>query len=210
MTQTIILPEVRPYAFILLVLAVISYLAWKPIAAIFFLLLCFVLFFFRDPARTIPADEDAIVAPADGRIIEVERLEDHPVIGGAATKITIFLSLLDVHINRAPTQGVVVETNHSKGKKYPANWRRASSRNEKNDILLDSPHGPLLVTQIAGIVGRRIVQWIDKGSAVSMGQKIGMIKFSSRTELVLPGSVQLEVEHGQKVRAGETILCHMR
>ncbi len=209
MTRTSILPEVRPYALILLALAALGAVLWPPAAIGFICLLCFVVYFFRDPERTIPEDDGVVVAPADGRVIGIERLSHHPAVNGPATKLTIFLSLLDVHVNRAPTPGIVVRTTHSKGRKYPANWRRAGSSNERNDILLDSPHGPVLVTQIAGIVGRRIVQWIGAGSPVAMGQKIGMIKFSSRTELVLPGTAPLHVSRGEKVKAGETILCRL-
>ncbi|MFH1721069.1 MAG: phosphatidylserine decarboxylase [Candidatus Altiarchaeota archaeon] len=210
MKKISIRPEALPYALACLVFGIITSFFWGPSALIFLVLLCFILFFFRDPQRYTPTDKCLIVSPADGKILSIEHLDFHPVIQAAAIKVTIFLSLFDVHINRSPVNGTLKQAIYSRGKRFPANWKRAGSKNEKNDLIIESRDFTLLVTQIAGILGRRIVQWIDVGSPLAVGQKIGMIKFSSRTEIVFPAGLNVLVKKGQKVKGGETVFCDIR
>ncbi|MFC2154148.1 phosphatidylserine decarboxylase [Candidatus Altiarchaeota archaeon] len=201
-----VLNEVLPYALACIILFSLSFFYWRPLSIGFLILFVFSIFFFRDPQRYIPHTRDVILAPADGKVVGIEGIDNHPLLEKPATKIDIVLSLLDVHINRAPVEGVVKKSIYSKGKKFPAKWDRAQSRNEKNHIVIEGKDFTVIVTQIAGIVARRIVQWVDEGNKVSLGEKIGMIKFSSRTEIIFPNNVQVLARRGQKVKAGETIL----
>ena len=173
------------------------------IASIFFLGAAFTFYFFRDPERKILATDDQIVAPADGKIIAIDEYKEN---GQLFTKISIFLSIVDVHINRAPVAGKIDKLEYHPGKFYVALKEAASTENEQNIITLGSKHGTVIVKQIAGIIARRIVFWKNKGDTVGLGEKIGMIAFGSRTELILPGPIKLHIKINDKVHAGLTII----
>lgn len=161
-------------------------------------------FFFRDPERAIPADPALLYAPADGRVVRIERVEA-PELGGPAWRIAIFLSLFDVHINRSPAAGIVRRVEYRPGRFQTAWEPGVEGRNERNTISIDTPGGPILVLQIAGLVARRIVCYPRPGTAVRSGDRIGLIKFSSRTDLLIPaGLAQPIVPLGQRVFAGVT------
>ncbi|RMF89326.1 MAG: phosphatidylserine decarboxylase [Nitrospinota bacterium] len=160
----------------------------------------FLLFFFRDPERQIPTGEGLVLAPADGRVLEVVR-------EGAGWRISIFLSLFDVHINRSPVSGVVREVHYQPGKFLPAFWRNASTVNEQNTLIIDSPYGTIVVRQIVGILARRVVCWVHPGESITAGKRFGLMKFGSRIDLLLPERCELWVKTGARVRAGETVLA---
>jgi len=167
-------------------------------------------FFFRDPTRHVPDDPKAVLAPADGKVVEVSKTPDGP-LGDPAWKIDIFLSVFNVHINRAPCAGTVASIQYSPGKFLNALRQEASAENENNllGLIMAEADGALvLVRQIAGVIARRIVCACEIGDKLAQGQAFGMIKFGSRTELYIPESSGFvpEVEKGTRVRAGETIL----
>jgi phosphatidylserine decarboxylase len=180
----------------------------------FVALAAFVLYFFRDPQRKPPAGAEKILAPADGRVVEIAEVEEREFLGEPAVKVGIFLSLFDVHINRAPCGGEVEYLRYERGRFFNALRRKAARHNENNAIgIADSSSGRrVLVRQIAGRVARRIVCACTVGQEVSAGERIGMIKFGSRTELYVPLSQlgELHVTLGAKVRAGESVLGTFR
>ena len=182
---------------------------WTGFAAVGFialLLFAFTVFFFRDPRRAIPPGPEHIVSPADGRVIAVGEAGRVEGYDGPARTVAIFLSVWDVHVNRNPVDGKIARVEYRKGDFKRAYLSDASEHNEQTRILIESPRGKVLVRQIAGILARRIVCRLKEGDAVVRGERFGMIKFGSRTELALPPSVRLRVSVGDKVRGGETII----
>lgn len=159
-------------------------------------LILFLLFFVRNPERIIP-DGGHILAPADGRITAVQQAD-------SLTRVAIFLSLLDVHVNRIPCDGRIVSIRHVPGQFRPAFSDRAGSENERMRIVIETAFGEVTVTQVAGMIARRIVCRLEEGQEVRRGDVFGMIKLGSRVELELPGSVQLMIKEGDRVKAGET------
>lgn len=164
-------------------------------------LFLFVLFFFRDPERVSPAGEGLVLSPADGRVTQVERTPH-------GARISVFLSLFDCHINRSPVEGTVREVTHTPGRFHPAWQGRASHENERNHLVISSRTGDYGVTQIAGVVARRIVCTRTIGDFVRRGERIGLIRFGSRTDLHLPPGVEPVVAVGDRVRGGVTVLAH--
>jgi phosphatidylserine decarboxylase len=190
--------------------------AWKlcsvilVIAAVLSLLLtCFVLYFFRNPERTPPADERAVVAPADGTVIVVERVPETP-LNREALKISIFMSVFSVHVNRAPFSGTVVESNYIRGKFYDARHGRASCENERNGIVLETDSGVRMAfVQIAGLIARRIISYPHVGDRLTRGERYGLIRFGSRVDIYLPADTVPEVRLGDSTVAGETVLARI-
>ena len=171
------------------------------------LLLIGLLLFFRDPHRTPPNNPLALVSPADGKVICVDEAED-PCFGlGKFRRVGIFLSVLDVHVNRSPFSGTIEKTHYSAGEFLDARHLEVDIRNENQTWLLRTPRGPLLVRQIAGLIARRIVGWKKQGDSVTTGERIGMIRFGSRTDLYFPASCTPQVQVGQRVVGGQTILA---
>lgn len=169
------------------------------------------LAFFRDPHRRIPGDPAVLVSPADGRVTEVTMLDHHPSIGGPATRVGIFLSVLDVHINRSPCDGRVIRTEYQPGEFLDARHAESGQRNECNTIVVGPGHGlpgPIVVRQVAGLIARRIVCSVQREDMVARGQRIGLIKFGSRTELIVPRDERWRVcvQIGDHVRGGSSIL----
>jgi phosphatidylserine decarboxylase len=162
----------------------------------------FMAFFFRDPERVPPDDPKLIVAPADGRVTRVKTLAAE---AGSPTVVSIFLSPFDVHINRSPIAGTITDMVYSQGKFLMATNEMASLVNEQNALTIQ---GEITVVckQIAGILARRVVCWKKTGDTVALGERFGMIKFSSRTDLVLPANVQVTVTEGARVRGGTTVI----
>jgi phosphatidylserine decarboxylase len=175
-------------------------LGWWIGVVIFGLLALFMAYFFRNPQRTIPTDPDIIVAPADGRVTRVEE-------NGAGKFVSIFLSPLDVHVNRSPIAGKVTKISYIFGKKMPATSNNASLVNERNSLLIEGEKISVTCTQIAGIVARRIVCWSKEGDFLERGQLFGLIKFSSRTDLQMPANVDVLVKVDDKVKGGESIIA---
>lgn len=169
--------------------------------AIFLALGLFVLYFFRDPERRIPSEPGAIVSPADGRVVEIV---GEPFGGRSGTRISIFLSVFNVHVNRAPVGGEVRKIDYYPGKFLGAWKEKASTANEQNVIILATPAGEIWFKQIAGFVARRILCWTRIGDTVKLGERIGMIRFGSRVDLWLPADAEILVQRGQNVAGGAT------
>ena len=184
---------------------------WRWLAIVPGVLLALVVYFFRDPTRVIPQDADAIVSPADGTIAEVTELDHYDFFDGPAVRIGIFLSIFNVHVNRAPRRSRVVEMHYKPGEFLNAMNPESALRNEFMWIGLEeieAPHRKLAVRAISGLIARRIVCVLKPGQEVQRGEKFGMIKLGSRTELILPRDrVQVDLEVGQKVQAGSSVLA---
>jgi phosphatidylserine decarboxylase len=172
--------------------------------AVFVFLGLFVLYFFRDPERTPPADPAAVVSPADGRVVEIvdERWQDRP-----GKRISIFLSVWDVHVNRAPVAGRVTQVDYRPGRFHAALRSRASTENEQNIISISTPRGEMMFKQIAGWIARRVLCWKSAGDTVGLGERIGMIRFGSRADVWLPPEAEVVVKRGQHVAGGTSILA---
>lgn len=171
--------------------------------------LAFTLYFFRDPDRSPPpeAQENGLIAPADGRVVEIVDEEDSLYIDGPAQRISIFLSPLDVHVNRVPARGVIEYEKYRPGDYLVAWHPKASEKNERSELGLRHPSGTkVFFKQIAGAVARRIEYHIGEGDTVSAGQRFGIVKFGSRMDVLVPPHVNLTLEKGQHVRAGETVI----
>jgi len=166
-------------------------------AVLLMLMAAFVAFFFRNPSREIPADPRVIVSPADGRVVKVERV-------GNVTKLSIFLSIFDVHVNRSPIGGRIETIDYKRGKFRAAFNHAASVENERNIILVAQGDVRLVFTQIAGLVARRIVCWKKAGDTVDKGELIGLIRFGSRVDVLFPAGTEVTVERGVRVRGGST------
>lgn len=170
----------------------------------------FIAYFFRDPERAIPQAARCVVSPADGRVVEIRTTDDRcPELGGATQVVSIFLSLWDVHVNRAPCAGRAQRVEYTPGRFLAAFRAEASQANERNTIVVDVAGTPIAVTQIAGMLARRIVCWVHPGDNLERGQRIGLIRFGSRTEVTLPASATLLVEKGAKVKGGSTVLARL-
>lgn len=174
--------------------------------------LCLIVYFFRDPTRKIPADPSLLVAPADGKVVEITRLERDEFIGGPAVRIGIFLSIFNVHLNRAPSASRVIGLRYSPGAFLDARDPECAFKNENTWIGLEEespPHRRMVVRQVSGKIARRIVCDLRPGERLGRGQKMGMIKFGSRTELIIPDTDGLEVlvGVGRKIKAGTTIMA---
>lgn len=201
-------PFIAVSAFATLVAAIIGY-ELPALAGL--LLTCFVLYFFRDPDRILPEEEDVIVSPADGKVLSVEKVFDERFVREQVYKISIFMNVFNVHVNRVPYNGRVSKVIYSPGKFYAANSEHAALENEYCAVIVTTPKSEkqMAVVQVAGLLARRIVCWASKGDELSRGQRYGLIRFGSRVDLYLPLQVQLEVAAGQKVRAGETVLGYI-
>ena len=173
------------------------------VAAFLFVVALFMAFFFRDPKRVPPSDPDVVVSPADGRVTRIGPASTGP---DAANVISIFLSPLDVHINRSPIPGKIVDVIYSPGKFLMATNEKASLVNEQNALTIQGEKITVVCKQIAGILARRVVCWKGKGDNLGLGERFGMIKFSSRTDVLLPANVKITVKEGQRVRGGTTVI----
>jgi len=192
-------------------ITVILWSMWFPIAAGFFsLLTLFVIYFFRDPERSIPPEEKAILSPADGKVIQIEPCVEERFLKGPAIKISVFMTLFSVHVNRIPLTGRIADSSYFPGKFFCAHLDKASSANEQNALLLETLNGArVLLVQIAGIIARRIVCWVDRGDRVARGQRFGLIRFGSRLDIYLPQDIRIQAQKGQKTYGGQTILGYL-
>ncbi len=192
-----------PFVITPIVIALIfGYFQLWIVAALFVLVSAFMAYFFRDPYRTIPTGEGIIVSAADGRVTRIDENE-------RGKTVSVFLSPLDVHINRAPIAGKITKVDYIKGKKAPATSDEASFSNERNSLTIENDKMTVVCTQIAGIVARRIVCWSKLGDDLELGEKFGLIKFSSRTDLLMPNAVEVLVKIGDHVVGGETIIAKL-
>jgi phosphatidylserine decarboxylase len=171
----------------------------------------FVLYFFRDPEREAGVQDKAVLTPADGRVLGAWTLEsgENP-LGAKAVKVSVFMSLFDVHVNRIPTRGRISRISYRPGAFFAANLDKASEKNEQNAVTLDTPDGAQVVfVQIAGLIARRIACWVREGDTVQPGQRFGLIRFGSRVDVYLPAGSRVATQAHQKVKAGKTIIGYL-
>ena len=187
---------------LLLLAAVSFYFGFVPVGIVLFCLALFVGFFFRDPDRRIPAEPNAIVSPADGKIVRIEADEK-------GSMLSIFLSVFNVHVNRAPIGGVITKRNHERGRFLVAYDDRASVENERLELCISGDR-ELTFRLIAGIVARRIVVWKQQGESVEKGDRIGLIRFGSRVDILLPPACEVQVKEGDRVSGGSSILAYWK
>jgi len=199
--------EGRPFISFFAIITVISLLAGGILAfPLPFILTLFMVYFFRDPDRTIPEGENIFVAPADGRIIQIHNVQEQQALKDDTLEISIFMSPFNVHVNRAPCDGVVEAVVHTPGRFLSAFKPEASLQNENIAMTLNGDNGKILVRQVAGFLARRAVCRVRPGDALKKGERYGLIKFSSRLDVYLPKDTEINVKSGDRVRAGETIL----
>jgi len=199
-----------------LVLAALGWTGWatgfaglfgQVLAASLTVLALFTLWFFRDPDRIDPEGAGLVLAPGEGRVIVVEEVDEPTYIGGPARKLSIFLSVFDVHVQRAPVAGTVEHRAYRPGT-YAVAWKdKASEDNEQASLGLATPHGRVLVRQIAGLVARRIITYPSEGQSVERGERIGLIRFGSRVDLFLPMDWEITCAVGDRAVAGRTVLA---
>jgi phosphatidylserine decarboxylase len=182
-----------------------------PFVGIGLALTLFVLYFFRDPDREAGVQDNAVLTPADGKVLGAWTLESgESPLGTRAVKVSVFMSLFDVHVNRIPTEGKIAGVSYRPGAFFAANLDKASEKNEQNAVTLDTRSGRRIVfVQIAGLIARRIACWVREGDEVQAGQRFGLIRFGSRVDVFLPEGSRVMVQRRQKVKAGETIIGYL-
>jgi phosphatidylserine decarboxylase len=192
---------------LLLLALILLVLGWKWPATVFLIVGVFVCFFFRNPHRVIPSDPDAVVSPADGKVVVIV---EEPMGARPGKRISIFLSVFNVHVNRAPVAGRVTKVDYKPGKFYGAFRARASMENEQNVIAIDTPAGEMIFKQISGAIARRVISWKSPGDTVSKGELFGLIRFGSRVDVWLPADAEIVVALGDKVAGGSSILARWK
>ena len=198
-------PFVLPLVLLTVLLAGLGLSVW---AAAMALLSIAVLLFFRVPPRQLDADEGSVLSPADGKILKIDHLEAPDIGDGSYQRVVIFLSVFNVHVQRAPVGGKVAESRYRAGRKLAAFDDRAGDVNEQQLTVLETPRGHRVgIRQIAGLLARRVVSYLSPGQAVRQGELIGVIKFGSRVDLLLPVGYDLKVNVGDRVREGLTIMA---
>ena len=193
-----------PFLILLLLLLIFSqnYFAIIPV----FLITLFLIYFFRDPLRMPPGENNLVVAPADGKVIKLEKVYEGKYLKGDAMMVRIFMSLFSVHINRVPVSGEVERIDYNKGKFLAAFKEKASFDNEQNTVVIKAGGRKVVVRQIAGLIARRIICWLSNGQKVAAGEKLGLICFGSRADLFIPGQIEIKVKLGENVKGGETTI----
>jgi phosphatidylserine decarboxylase len=186
------------------VAAVLGWLTTPALAVIPLLLAAFFLWFFRDPERRIPAIQGAIVSPADGKVTEITVFEEN---GEKRTRISIFLNVFNVHVNRCPIKGVIEDVRYQKGKFVNAMGASSADLNEQNVVTVRGDAGTIVFKQIAGLLARRIVFTKKVGDAVERGERVGLIKFGSRTDVIFAADTEMRVRVGDNVKGGSTVLA---
>ena len=203
------LAEARWILAILLLLALVSWIFSAWVSLIFWIVIFYTVFFFRDPEREIPSDPKAVVAAADGRVTDISEVEETEVLKTKTRRIGIFLSIFDVHINRAPVDGRVICRQHREGVCFDARRPECSEKNEALTWGFENSRGTFVVRQLTGAVARRIVAWADAGDELKKGDRFGMIRFGSRTEVYLPLTADVLVKVGDHVAGGSTIIARL-
>jgi len=201
------------YPFIVLSLVTTVFLAFFGIGwltILFVFITFFIIWFFRNPDRYFQEEEKVLISPADGKIIKIENVEVNGTISGKFKKISIFMNVFNVHVNRAPYSGQIEAINYHEGKFFSANLDKASLDNERNEIMIRTEDGrSLWMVQIAGLIARRIVCWVNVGTNVKKGERVGLIRFGSRVDVYLPEDSRISVKLRDKVKAGETVLGYL-
>jgi phosphatidylserine decarboxylase len=202
------LPFIFLFAFVTLIFAV---LGWRCLATIGLALSLFTVYFFRDPQRHAPQEKDAVVAPADGKIVFCGEVDEDRYFKGPAFKVSIFMSVFNVHVNRAPCSGEVIDTYYNKGEFFNASLDKASQKNEQAGIWMKTESGhDLLFVQIAGLIARRIVTYAKPGDSLTRNSRYGLIRFGSRVDVYFPTGSDIQVSLGDRTVAGESILGYLK
>ena len=197
-------PLIGAAAFVTLIFALVQ---WRTMAVAALAVTIFIAYFFRDPERAVPAVEGAVISPADGRVVAARSLEHHPLYGGSCLQVSIFMSVFNVHVNRAPVAGQVTEVDYNPGKFLSANLDKASADNERNAVTIETENGTrVVVVQVAGLIARRIICSVAPENELQRGQRFGMICFGSRLDVYLPPGAHLACAVGDKVLAGTSIV----
>jgi phosphatidylserine decarboxylase len=190
----------------LLALGGVSYLLhWTVAAVLLVLLALFVFSFFRDPERVIPSEPGAVVSPGDGRVVVVTEEENE---GRPGKRVSIFLAVWNVHVNRSPASGTIAKLEYRPGKFLAAMRERASMENEQNVFTLSTDAGEIVFKQIAGLIARRVVSWKKAGEKVARGERVGLVRFGSRVDLWVPKEAEIVVKVGENVKGGSSVLAH--
>ena len=210
-----VLPVAQPGLILILIAILFTgmlfYFGWTVFAWISFALTLFICWFFRDPDRVIPKDNKSLISPADGKVIVVEKQSGCEYLIGPCTKVSIFMNVFNVHVNRVPFDGIVQKVRYSPGKFINASFDKASIHNERNALIVKTVSGEdYAVVQIAGLIARRIVNCVKEGEKIRKGDRYGMIRFGSRLDLYLPHDFDVAVHIGEKTKAGSTIIGHMK
>jgi phosphatidylserine decarboxylase len=201
------------YPFIIFSIIITVFMAFLGIAwltILLFLITVFVVCFFRNPERYFEEEEKVVISPADGKVIKVEDVELSGIISGKFKKISIFMNIFNVHVNRAPYSGKIEAVNYHEGKFIAANLDKASEDNERNEVMIRTEDGRIVwVVQIAGLIARRIVSWVNVGMTIKKGERIGIICFGSRLDVYLPSDSVIKVKRQDKVKAGQSPLGYL-
>jgi len=206
--NSIIVPEGLPFIIAVGVSTLMLFVCGFIKVAVFTLAITFfVVWFFRNPERKTPEDKGVVVSPADGKVIIIEEVRRDDLATGYFIKISIFMNIFNVHVNRVPYSGIVQIIQYKKGRFISANLDKASALNEQNAIVIATDKGSQIITvQIAGLIARRIVCWIKEGMMLKKGERFGLIRFGSRLDVYLPPDTEIKVKIGDKVRSGESVL----
>ncbi len=194
---------------LLIITVVLALSPWIWLAGVSGLLLLFVLNFFRDPERTIPNDEGVVVSPGDGKVVEIVEEKD-PLLDETYRRISIFLNVFNVHVQRTPVAGRIEKVQYNKGKFLNAASHKASLDNEQSSMIIHTGREKVLVKQIAGLIARRIVCWAKEGDNYSLGQRFGLIRFGSRVDLFLPLNAEIKVSLGDHVSGGSSVIGYLK
>jgi len=203
------LAEARWILAILFFLALVSWFFNAGLSLFFFVLILYTLFFFRDPDRNTPADRNAVLAAADGTVTDISEVEESEVLKTRMRRVGIFLSIFDVHTNRAPIEGRITYRQHHEGLCLDARSQDCSEKNEAMTWGIENPRVTVVVRQLTGAIARRIVAWAQVGDQLARGERFGMIRFGSRTEVYLPLTASVLVKAGEHVAGGSTIIARL-
>ena len=203
------LAEARWILAILFSLVLVSWFFNAWLSLFFFVLILYTLFFFRDPDRNIPADRNAVLAAADGTVTDISEVEESEVLKTRMRRVGIFLSIFDVHTNRAPIEGRITYRQHHEGLCLDARSQDCSEKNEAMTWGIENPRVTVVVRQLTGAIARRIVAWAEVGDQLAKGERFGMIRFGSRTEVYFPLTASVLVKAGEHVAGGSTIIARL-
>lgn len=188
----------------------LAVMGWWLAAALWLPIAIWLLVFFRDPLRSGPRGADVIIAPADGKVVSVIPMHEPDVIGGTATRISIFMNVFNVHVNRYPVDGPISFRRYRPGKFFNAADEKAALENEQSDVGIITAHGPILTRQIAGLIARRIITDHGEGVTAQQGERMGLIRFGSRVDVFVPAGVEVLVKEGETTTAGQTVIARWK
>ena len=209
--RPIIHPEGWKFAFIFFVISLLTYLVYAPISIIGFLLTLFTLWFFRDPSRNTPVDSNLIISSADGKVCLIDEAYPPKEVSMKQEKmkrVCVFMNVFNVHVNRSPVAGVIKDIVYKEGQFLNASLDKASEKNERSSLIINSEHGAdIVVVQIAGLIARRILGFVSKHQNLNQGERFGLIRFGSRVDIYMPLDSTVKCSVGDKVVAGESVLA---